>query len=57
MQLTGQISAASFSQVTLSTVAFIGTLLLSTILNDFSHAETQAPHPMHASASTLIVAM
>jgi hypothetical protein len=57
MQLTGQMSAASFSHVSLATDAFVGTDLPSTILKLLGHAATQAPQPMQSAFATVIFAM
>lgn len=54
MQLTGQISAASFSHEGLATVALVGTDFPSTILNPLGHAETHAPQPMQSALFTVI---
>jgi hypothetical protein len=57
MQLTGQMSAASFSHVSLATDALVGTDFPSTILKLLGHAATQAPHPMQSALLIVIFAI
>jgi hypothetical protein len=47
--LTGQESAASFSQVIFGTLAFISLALPLTILNPFGQMLAQLPQPMQVS--------
>lgn len=57
MAATGQLSAASSSQVIFLTSAFLARDLPSNISKDAGHIETHAPQPMHLLASTDIFAI
>jgi hypothetical protein len=55
MAPVGQESAASCSQVTFGTFAFLAKAFPSLSPKQAGQTEAQAPHPIHASLSTVIL--